>query len=37
MQLLKINRQIHLAIMEEDDVKKAIDIIQKERGVINRA
>jgi len=23
--------------MEEDDVKKAIDIIQKERGVINRA
>ncbi|CDW79380.1 UNKNOWN [Stylonychia lemnae] len=37
IQLLKINRQIHLSIMEEDDIKKAIDIIQRERGIINRA
>ena len=37
MELLKINRDINLAVMEEDKISKAIEIIQGSRAVINKA
>lgn len=35
--LLKINRQLSLALTEEDDIGKAIEILQKERSTFARA
>lgn len=36
-QLLKLNRHISLALIDEDNLAKGIDIIQRERASINKA
>ena len=36
-QLLKVNRQVQLALTEEDDVAKAVAVVQRERGALSRA
>ena len=36
-QLLKLNRQAQLAFAEEDDLPKAVALLQNERGLLSRA
>ena len=36
MAMLKVNKEINMAVMDEDNIGKGIDIIQANRGLINR-